>query len=282
MVLALMLLLVINGCSSTRFFYSQLDWLIPTYVGNYVSLDDDQTTLLDQRLESLLSWHCSVQLPRYAEWFQRFAEEAAAKRLDYRQLDRFYQQLSVFWFSLLEQAAVPMSDILYNFEPYQVQELFDNLSDDNLEFKEELVDASADDIQQELTDRMEERLERWLDELTDQQREMVMLWSLKVKPLQSERLASRLRWQQAFRQLFEHREDRQQFVDSLTSLFRYPDRLWSASYRQHYEESSRDVLLLFEQIFNTITTEQHQYLIRRLQLMADDLNNLSCVQKTPV
>lgn len=47
--LALVTILVLSGCG-VRFFYSQLDWLVPWYLRDYVTLDDSQRALLDRRL----------------------------------------------------------------------------------------------------------------------------------------------------------------------------------------------------------------------------------------
>ena len=64
-ILFLCLLLGLANCSAKLIYY-HLDWLIPWYVDDYISLDSDQRTMLENRLIQQLEWHCRTQLPDYA------------------------------------------------------------------------------------------------------------------------------------------------------------------------------------------------------------------------
>ena len=56
--------LLLAGCG-LRFAYSQLDWLLPWYLRDYVTLNAGQRSELDVRLAGLLDWHCRSHLPEY-------------------------------------------------------------------------------------------------------------------------------------------------------------------------------------------------------------------------
>ena len=56
-VVGLLLLCVLAGCSSTSFFYNRLDFFVPWYLGDYVSLDRSQDELLENQLQPFLAWH---------------------------------------------------------------------------------------------------------------------------------------------------------------------------------------------------------------------------------
>ena len=56
--------LLLVGCG-LRFAYSQLDWLLPWYLRDYVTLDAGQRGEFDRRLAGLLDWHCRSHLPEY-------------------------------------------------------------------------------------------------------------------------------------------------------------------------------------------------------------------------
>ena len=47
------LFIILIGCG-TRLVYFHLDWLIPWYIGDYISLDSEQKNMLEKRLLKLL------------------------------------------------------------------------------------------------------------------------------------------------------------------------------------------------------------------------------------
>ena len=68
---ACLLLTWLAGCSSTQFFYNRLDFFVPWYLGDYVSLDRSQDALLENELQPFLAWHRQDELPRYIELLQQ-------------------------------------------------------------------------------------------------------------------------------------------------------------------------------------------------------------------
>ena len=69
-------LVVFAGCGP-RLIYPHLDWLIPWYVNDYISLDDTQNNMLQKRLLKQLDWHCRTQLPSYAKTLRAIGREFA-------------------------------------------------------------------------------------------------------------------------------------------------------------------------------------------------------------
>ena len=61
-----MLLAALAGCGP-RLIYPHLEWLIPWYISDFISLDDRQKNMLEERLLKQLAWHCRTQLTIYAE-----------------------------------------------------------------------------------------------------------------------------------------------------------------------------------------------------------------------
>ena len=59
--------LIFSACS-LRLTYNYLDWIIPWYVDEYVSLTDDQENLFDRATVELLDWHRYAELPKYTEF----------------------------------------------------------------------------------------------------------------------------------------------------------------------------------------------------------------------
>lgn len=65
LVVTCLVLAFLAGCSSTRFFYNRLDFLLPWYLGDYVELDRQQGRELRREVDAVLAWHRREELPRY-------------------------------------------------------------------------------------------------------------------------------------------------------------------------------------------------------------------------
>jgi len=63
--------LMLGACSRIDLAYRNLDRLVPWSLGDYLDMNREQKTLLDDRLRQHLAWHCQTQLPGYLDWLDR-------------------------------------------------------------------------------------------------------------------------------------------------------------------------------------------------------------------
>ena len=54
---------LLAGCSQVGVAYRNLDVIIPWTLSDYLDMNSEQKSWLDERLKPHLSWHCSTQLP---------------------------------------------------------------------------------------------------------------------------------------------------------------------------------------------------------------------------
>ncbi|HAB03717.1 MAG TPA: hypothetical protein DCE25_12640, partial [Pseudomonas sp.] len=66
--------LALNACSRMDLAYRNLDRLVPWSLDDYLAMNREQKTLLDERLKQHLAWHCKTQLPGYLEWLDRIRD----------------------------------------------------------------------------------------------------------------------------------------------------------------------------------------------------------------
>ena len=139
--LFLCFLIVIVSCGP-RFIYPHLDWLVPWYVSDYISLDDTQKNMLQKRLVKQLDWHCRTQLPTYAEMLRAIGRDLAGpdEPVDYAWVRFYYLKLMDLWKGLMKQIGSDITDILITASDEQIVELFDNLAKQNQKFIKEYVD----------------------------------------------------------------------------------------------------------------------------------------------
>ena len=107
------LLLVVSGCGP-RLIYPQLNWLVPFYVDDYISLNPEQSSLLEERLLRVLEWHCRTQLPAYARLLREMAKdfEDPLHPVRYERLQYYSNQFTTHWQELSKEIGPQIADIL--------------------------------------------------------------------------------------------------------------------------------------------------------------------------
>ena len=122
------LLLVVSGCGP-GLIYPHLDWLIPFYVDDYISLNREQSSLLEKRLLQVLNWHCRTQLPVYAQSLRELAKDLDNPRqpVSYQKLEYYSSQFMTHWRKLSKKIGPEMAGILATASDEQIAELFRNL-----------------------------------------------------------------------------------------------------------------------------------------------------------
>ena len=129
------LLLVVSGCGP-RLIYPHLNWLIPSYVDDYISLNREQSGLLEKQLLQVLDWHCRTQLPVYAQSLRELAKdlEDPSQPVSYERLQYYSNQFIAHWRKLAKQIGPEMADILATASDEQLADLFQNIEKRNTKF----------------------------------------------------------------------------------------------------------------------------------------------------
>jgi hypothetical protein len=142
--LIILLLLGVVGCG-LRMTYPNLDWLIPWYVADYISLNQEQRSLLEKRLMPALDWHCHTQLPVYAHMLKALANDLddPGRLLSVERLHAYAEQLNRRWRDIKIQIGPEMAEILASASDKQIAELFENVEQRNNAFKAQYVDIPA-------------------------------------------------------------------------------------------------------------------------------------------
>ena len=67
-VLALIALSILSGCSANRFLYNRADTFVRWTIDDFVNLDTAQQQVFNNNLDGLLEWHRRNELPLYREF----------------------------------------------------------------------------------------------------------------------------------------------------------------------------------------------------------------------
>jgi len=161
--LIVLFLLLVTGCG-TRFYYSQLDWLIPFFLRDYISLNSEQKTILKERLLKQIDWHCKTQLADYSGALRSLSKDISNTDhpIDYDRLNDYYAKFRGFWTELIRQVAPDIAEILRTATDAQIEELFENLDERNDELRAEYIDLPPEERMKEREERMVKGLRKWL------------------------------------------------------------------------------------------------------------------------
>jgi hypothetical protein len=276
LILLIILLMTAVACSRTQLVYTQLDWIIPRYIDHYISLSDKQYDVLDAHTQQFLKWHCSTHMHKYADWFTRLSGDVDKGHVHTTQIELYVDELQVFWEELVDEYVPGLATVLYQANDKQVMELFENITDRNAELFAELVEPPLQVVEQELTDRMQDRFVNWFGSLTPAQLESIKLWSKKVAPHQRIRLVMRERWKNNLHRLFVYRRELPQFETAVQQLIKNPQQVWTREYKSQFAQTRQGVISLIEQSVNSLTAKQRQYFIKQTSSWGRGLNALAC------
>jgi len=186
--------LLLAGCG-LRFAYSQLDWLLPWYLRDYVTLDAGQRGEFDRRLAGLLDWHCRSHLPEYVALLRAANATLAAERVEPAQLERFLERGEALWREIVGELEPELRRLAAGLGDEQVEELAAAFVRRGEEARAEFLSGDESAQHAARVERMEERLRRWFGRMTPAQRERIAAWSRALQPTTEAWLEDRARWQ---------------------------------------------------------------------------------------
>ena len=159
-ILALVIGLILLSACGPKLYYPSLDWLIPWYVDDYISLEPDQSSRLRTQLARQLDWHCRTQLPEYAEFLRDLRREVGHndRPVTVERLDAYKMRLIRYWNVLIQQISPDIAGIMLSATAEQIDELFENLEKKNRDIENENVAPPPQKISQNRQKRMQKRL----------------------------------------------------------------------------------------------------------------------------
>ena len=274
------LLLVLISCGP-KFVYPHLNWLIPWYVSDFISLDSDQKNMLEMRLQQQIDWHCRTQLPTYAEFLRALSNDLANKAhpIDYQKIQYYYGELMALWKELLRQIGPDITDILLTASDEQIHELFSNLQKRNQKFREKYIDPPLEELNKNRQERLMKNLKYWISNLTPEEMQAVSDWSTQLVPIASDWLQNRERIQGELRRSLAQRSDSDEFRAKLLERIVNPEQMRTAAFQQKMDYNTDVTIRLIIRLERLLTPEQRAYLLKRIESLSADFDKLSCDPK---
>ncbi|QXH50218.1 hypothetical protein KSS94_20035 [Pseudomonas fakonensis] len=269
--------LVLGACSRIDLAYRNLDRLVPWSLGDYLAMNRQQKSLLDERLKEHLAWHCKTQLPGYLDWLDRIrlmvANDAVTDQALQQRTDEARQAIG----RVAEEITPSATELLRGMNDSQVAEMRQAFRDDIAERHKEYVDTPlAKQVEQRAT-RMQKRLEPWLGELNAQQRLRVMSWSQALGDQNRQWIANRAHWQQQLVLVMDQRAT-PSFEPRLAQLLQRKESLWTPEYKAAFQNTEQQARSLLVDLMKQSSPQQKTLLQQRLGKVRTDFSELKCLK----
>lgn len=271
--LLITLLLFLSGCA-VKFIYNQLDWLIPWYLDDYVSLNSDQEKLFEDRLQSYLDWHRKQQLPVYAD-FLEWVAQSSENGLSLQEIDELQARIEDLSAQLFARLAPALVDSFADLDDEQVTELFKNLEQENEDYIEQFIQTPEQKQRRKRVREVRKFIERWTGTLDSEQLELIQLWSKDYALMGEEFIQSRVAWQQRLRHILQRRGERDYLQQALQEIFSTRRRIRTEEYEKKFRENETLLKQLYLQLDKSLTQKQRSRMITKLKNYAEDFRELS-------
>ena len=264
--------LTLSSCSATQFIYNRVDILVRWYLDDYVSLDREQQARFDHRLEALLDWHRREELPAYVVLLDdalTILDEGVPLEDTRAMADRIEDAAIRFQDPFLELLLSTGEDL----SPDQRQEFVDVLMSKQEEFEEDRLARGDAEYREDLEDRFDKQLTRYLGPLAAEQTDLIAVGVSEMTRLDRFWLQDRRVWIAELSVILLEAEP--DWPDQVRALIAGRDDALLPAYREGIDHNGEVILQLSRDVLIARTDKQDRKLRNRLQSLRDDLAALA-------
>lgn len=268
---------LLTGCSQVSLAYRNLDMIIPWSLNDYLKVRGEQKDWLDERLKQHLQWHCSTQLPGYLTWLDGLEQMVRDDQVTAAGLQARTREAEQAIARIAQQVTPSAVELLGKLDDRQVQEMQQAFERDQAKRQKQYLNQPLDKQIAERAERMEKRLSPWMGSLNTVQKARVQQWSASLGEQNQAWLANRASWQSRFLTAVQQR-NQSDFAPRITALLQDRQTFWTQDYREAYDRTEQAAINLVVDVYAQSTPEQRQRLLRRIDDMRKDFNDLDCLK----
>lgn len=269
---ALFALVLIGACSVAGLAYNNAPFAATYYVDDWVSLTREQRAWLKPRVESLMAWHRTNELPQYQRLIDGAMRQVEKPPLA-EDVSALYEESRRAVERLCVKAMPDMVAFFGMLEPAQWNAMAKKFDAENEKLVRELR-LSEQERRENRVKRYVGRYEDWMGTLSPAQREVIRKRVDGMPLSESLRLADRKRWQGDFIRLLQSRPDAATLERELRVLLLAPEQRRAPAYREQWEMQQKAVQALTTELLREATPRQQQAVKNKLAGYASDVANL--------
>jgi hypothetical protein len=269
--------LALGACSRVGLAYRNLDVIIPWTLSDYLDMNGEQKSWLNERLKEHLSWHCTTQLPGYLDWLDRLQTMIATNQVTDAALQARAREAEQAIAEIAREITPSAIELLQGLDDKQVAEMNQAFARDQRKRQEEYLKPYLDQQIKERGARMEKRLNDWLGPLSTAQQQRVATWSSALGEQNTQWLANRVHWQKQFSAAVAQRQS-PQFPQRIETLLVNRESLWTPAYRQAFANTEAQARSLFVDLMAESTPNQRARLLKKIEGVRKDFSDLKCLK----
>jgi hypothetical protein len=273
----LMLTLALGACNRMGLAYRNLDVIIPWTLSDYLDMNGEQKSWLNERLKEHLSWHCTTQMPGYLDWLERLQTMIATNQVTDDALKARTAEAERAIAETAREITPSAIELLQGLDDNQVAEMNEAFAKDQRKRQERYVKPPLDQQIKQRGERMVKRLNEWLGPLDPSQQQRVMAWSNALGDQNTQWIANRVHWQKQFSAAVAQRQA-PQFPQRIETLLVNRESLWTPAYRQAFANTEAQARALFVDLLAQSTPQQRERLLTKIEGVKKDFSDLECLK----
>lgn len=275
--LALLALLLLQGCSAIKLGYNQAPTLGYWWLDSQISLEDNQQPQVREALGQLHRWHREQELPVYAALLVKL-QGLATRDVEAQQVCDVWSDAASAVDRLMAQAARQAAPIAVQLQPQQLRHLARQWEQSNEAWEKEWLAGSAPDRFKRRLDRIAARYGDFYGNLTEPQVELLRQQLQKSAWSPEWGRRDRLRRQNLLLSTLQRLPQGHSPAQAEAAL----QAVWqqwlapaAEADRRLYAEFSAQACRHLAELHNSTSAEQRQRAVRRLRAYERDLRELA-------
>jgi hypothetical protein len=273
----LMLTLALGACNRMGLAYRNLDVIIPWTLSDYLDMNGEQKSWLNERLKEHLSWHCTTQMPGYLDWLERLQTMIATNQVTDDALKARTAEAERAIAETAREITPSAIELLQGLDDNQVAEMNEAFAKDQRKRQERYVKPPLDQQIKQRGERMVKRLNEWLGPLDPSQQQRVMAWSNALGDQNTQWIANRVHWQKQFSAAVAQRQA-PQFPQRIETLLVNRESLWTPAYRQAFANTEAQARALFVDLLALSSPQLRERLLTKIEGVKKDFSDLKCLK----
>lgn len=267
--------LLLVGCAGIKFTYNNLDWIVPWYLEDLITLNKEQNDLFEQEFESLWRWHRQHELPKYISALESLKKDIAEDTLSMQKITDYREQSTTLYRTVAKQAISQSLALMATLDEDQIAEINSLIEDEAVEFEEYMAETSAEQRVKKTIRRTEKQSRKWLGKLTKKQKRLIAEWGNGVESTTEYRYDYFKRSRKEFLEAISYRQDQQELAKRLYFLVDERDSLHTKAHIETRERNAQRVSNLMLELHASLTKKQKRRLLSKLSNYQESFTELA-------
>lgn len=269
----LLTLLLISSCSRTQIAYNFSDWFLLERMDNYFQTTSSQEDFLETKIDQLISWHRTHELPEIiltlTEFHKRYQDG-----LDPEDLDWLAEDHRSYFKRFILKAVPDFSRFLATLDESQIQHFKTQLEKRN-DFLIKQADMTDEELERDTQDWLIDLLEDWFGSLNGEQEKNIRAWLKVEKSWVLSKLENRRKFQETFITLLKAHKTESEIETQLTVWIEKPESRWSPEFKTLLDQKIAQWKGLLFKVDAMITPAQRNRALEKIQGYIDDFKTLA-------